>query len=205
MKKNTFTLIEIVFVIILIGVITSFSISKNNINKLVLAKDQIIMHLKYMRYIAMNDNKYEHNNSLWYKKGWNLKFRYCDGKDDIHYYIYSDEDLTGHVKEIETLKDPFTNQYIYSSIHCVDSIDRTNYTLLSKYYNIKKIEISCNETTSIGQVLYLDDGNIYTKFSPDSNVSKNKYKLNEDCTIDLYDKQNNKQTITLDYRTGYVY
>ena len=122
MNKKTFSLIEIIFVITLIAIISSYSNYKNNQNRLILAKNQIIMHLKYMRYIAMLDNKYEHDNDLWFRKAWNLKFRWCNGKKSLHYYIYSDLDNTGHVKQEETLKDPLTNNYIYSSTHCKDDV-----------------------------------------------------------------------------------
>jgi len=205
MNKKSFSLIEIIFVISILAIITSYSISKNNLNKLNLAKDQIIMHLKYMRYIALLDNKYEHNNDLWFRKAWNLKFRRCNNDTGIHYYIYSDNDNSGHAKEEESLKDPLTQQYIYSSTACIDKNNRTNYTLLSKYYNIKSVDISCNNTSSsLGQILYLNDGIAYSRFENNKN-SINKYKINQNCTIKLIDFDNNYKIITVEGKTGYVY
>jgi Tfp pilus assembly protein FimT len=203
MYKKSFSLIEIIFVIVLISVISSYTIQTNNQDKLVLAKNQIKMHLKYMRYIAMLDNKYDHNDKNWYRKAWNVKFRWCSGKKQIHYYIYSDLDNSGHVKEEETLKDPLTNNRIYSTISCKDNSKRTNYTLLSKYYGVKTLDISCNDTSSLGQILFLNTGIAYSKFTNNENIDK--YKIQKDCKIDIYDKYNSKETITVTGNTGYIY
>ena len=85
---KSFSLIELIFVISIIAIISTYSISNTNINKLKLAKNQIIMHLKYMRYISLLDNKYEHNNGLWFRKAWNLKFRKCINTKRFKYFRY---------------------------------------------------------------------------------------------------------------------
>lgn len=203
--KKAFSLIEIIFVLVLIGIASSFAIPKNNISKLNLAKQQLTMQLKYMRYIAMLDNKYDHNNTLWYRKAWNFKFRWCNGKKEIHYYIFSDINNNGHVSEIESLKDPLTNQYIYSSKYCKDSINRTNYTLISKYYDIKSVDITCNKTSSLGQILFLNDGVGYSKFESNNTNHKNDYKITSDCSIKLIDKNHKDVNITISGKTGYIY
>jgi Tfp pilus assembly protein FimT len=203
MNKKSFSLLELIFIIILITIITSFSFYNINQNKLLLAKKQIILHLKYMRYIALLDNKFDHTNTNWYRESWNLKFRWCNGKDKLHYYIYSDKDNNGHVKEDETLIDPLTNNHIYSTTKCQDNINRTNYTLLSKYYNISKVEISCNQTNSLGQILFLNTGIASSKFV--NNVNMNKYTIKDDCYLKLFDSNRNESIITITANTGYIY
>jgi len=76
MKKG-FSLLELIFVILIIGIILSQSIYRNNLSKIQLAKNQIMLHLKYARYVSMIDNKYNYKNNKWFKKRWSLKFMNC--------------------------------------------------------------------------------------------------------------------------------
>ena len=151
----------------------------------------------------MIDNKYKHSDSYWYKKSWTLKFRWCSGKKDLHYYIFSDVNKNGHVSQEESLIDPLTNKQIYSPISCNDNIKRANYVLLSKYYDIKNIKISCNNTTSFGQISFLNNGSAYSKFKKDEDI--NKYIIKKTCTITLIDSNKNKEYIYIEGNTGVVY
>jgi len=205
MNKKTFSLIELIFVITLIAIISSYSNYKNNQNRLILAKNQIIMHLKYMRYIAMLDNKYEHDNDLWFRKAWNMKFLNCQKKiGGIYYVVYSNTINSGHwaISKEETLKDPLNNNHIYSNQCKKDELyDKSKFVLLSEYYGIKDIKISCNYTGSLGQILFLNDGGAYSKF--DENI--NEYKIINNCTISLIGDNNEQEDIIIEANTGYIY
>jgi len=209
MKKTSFTLIEIIFVLILVSIILSFSSPKIKVPKLLLAKQQIITHLKYTRYIAMLDNKYFYNDTYWYKKLWNIKFLNCK-KDvgGIYYVIYSNKynPTRWYVSKDETLIDPFTNNYIYSSSSCQqDSLyDKSKYVLLTNYYGIKDIEISCNNTSSLGQIYFDNNGTAYSYI--DNDYTKiNEYKIKNNCIITLISNDNRKENITIEGNTGYIY
>ena len=71
MKKG-FSLLELIFVISIVGIIVTHSIQKDNLSKIKIAKNQILLHLKYARYIAMLDNKYDYEDTLWHKKRWSF-------------------------------------------------------------------------------------------------------------------------------------
>jgi type II secretory pathway pseudopilin PulG len=207
MKKSLFIL-EIIFVLLILSIILSLVTSKLKVNKLKLAKNQLIRHLKYTRYVALLDDKYEHNNSLWYRKSWNLKFLNCSKNiGGIYYVIYSNTINTNHwaVSKEETLKDPLTNNYIYS-FQCKkdNNYDKSKFVLLSEYYGIKKIKLSCNNTKSLGQLFFLNDGSVYTNFNSNKN-DMGKYKLKETCQLILEDEENNIEKIYIEPNTGYIY
>ena len=209
MKYRSFTLIEIIFILILLSIILTFTIPSNQLSKIDLAKEQLITHLKYTRYIAMLDNKYYYNDDLWYKKLWNMKFLNCN-KDvgGIYYVIYSNtiNPNRWNISKKETLIDPFTNNYIYSSSRCEqDSLyDKSKYVLLSNYYDIKDIKISCNDTSSLGQIYFDNNGSAYSYIDNDySKFTDNKIKNN--CIITLIDSNNNERNITIEAYTGYIY
>jgi hypothetical protein len=185
-------------------VISTFQI-KNNISKLNLAKEQLILHLKYTRSIAMLDNKYDHNDNLWFRKMWSIKFLNCQKKIGGYYYtIYSDINKNGAISKSETLKDPLTNNHIYSYQCKEDSLfDKSKFVLLTKEYGVRNIELSCNETDTIGQLSFANNGNVYTKLATDEN-KLDRYLLEEICVITLKDNKNNEKSINIYPKTGFI-
>ena len=207
--KKSFSLIEIIFILILLSIVSVYSIPKKQFPKLNIVKEQIISHLKYTRYIAMLDNKYYEKDKYWYKKLWNIKFLNCN-KDvgGMYYVIYSNtiNPTKWNISKDETLIDPFTNNYIYSTSKCEqDSLyDKSKYVLLSSYYGIDKILISCNDTSSLGQIYFDNNGSGYSYINNNYDYFK-EYMITDNCIIKLYDKNNNEENITIEGNTGYIY
>jgi len=200
--KRGFSLLELIFIILVVGIIASQSIQKNNLSKLTLAKNQIILHLKYTRYIAMLDNKYDYEDILWHKKRWSLKFEHCD-KDigGLFYSVYSDANGGGGVNKEEVLKDPLTNNYIFATSCKKDSLyDKSKFVLLTKEYEIENIDVSCNETATIGQISFGYDGKVYAK----NGKNEEEYEIKEPCKIKLYDKHNQSEEIIIYPNSGYI-
>lgn len=111
MTKSSFSLFELILIIILISIIAVFIKIKEPINKLDLATNRLALYLKEVRYKALIDDKYNKNNPLWHKQRWTLKFFRCSSSvGGIYYSIYSDENKTGHPSADESLKDPLTKK-----------------------------------------------------------------------------------------------
>jgi Tfp pilus assembly protein FimT len=200
--KKSFSLLELLIIISVVAIIITHSIQKNNLSKIKLAKNQILLHLKYSRYIAMLDNKYDKEDTLWHKKRWSMKFEKCD-KDigGVFYSVFSDENKGGGVNKEEVLKDPLTNNYIFATSCKKDTLyDKSKFVLLTQEYEIKNIDISCNETSTIGQISFGYDGKVYGK----NGMNEDDYEIKEPCTITLYDKHNQFDTITIYPQTGYI-
>lgn len=69
---RAFTMIELVFVIVVVGIISAMiapSFSGNNARQ---AADQLVSHIRYAQHLAMMDNKFETSNQNWYKNRWNI-------------------------------------------------------------------------------------------------------------------------------------
>lgn len=204
-NKKAILLFELILVIILISIITYILYPKeNNQLKLQVAIDRLELYLNKTRLNALSDNKYEEDNPLWHKRRWTLKFFNCR-KDvgGIYYVIYSDNNLSGIPSLEESLIDPLTKKRVYSSNTCVENENSSEFVLLTKKFGIEKIEISCNDTTTIGQISFDYDGNVFTKLSNYDNEFY-QYRLEERCEIRFFDKFDNKKTINIEPKTAFL-
>jgi len=200
-NKRGFSLIEIIFVIAILAIVGSMIIPKNNLSKLDLATKKIITYLNYTRYIAHIDNKFDINDKEWEKKRWTLKFQNCsNSQDGIYFTIYSDTDGgTAHYKKSDCLKDPTTNKYLYTTYSCQPKADESQYTLLTKKFGVVKVEVSCNTTSTIGQISFGYDGKIY------SSLGENIKQITSPCKITLFDRKGRSKTIQIEPNTGYIH
>jgi hypothetical protein len=203
--KRSFSLIELIFVIILISILTSQFIPKNNISNLNMAVDKLILYLKYTRYIAMLDNKYDLKDGMWFKERWTLKFQKCSQSiGGLYYVVFSDKNHKGSPNKNECLKDPVTNKYLYSHWDCEAGSDESKYILLTKEFGVTNIQVSCNSTSTLGQFSFGNDGKVYSRLGVSAD-ELNKYEIKETCYIDIYDTINNQATIAIEPYTGYIY
>lgn len=128
MKRLAFTLIEIVFVIVILGIVSSIvtSYAKPNDNaayvdgsgifhqatgRYLEAAVQLMGHLRYTQHLALVDNQFDINDDEWYKGYWVLRFaERAETNQQITYTIYHDEpSYTGDPEEKEVARDPSSN------------------------------------------------------------------------------------------------
>ena len=203
--KKAFSLLElllIIFIFVIIGSFFNFNYKENNLEH---AANRLTLYLKQVRYQALIYNQKDNEDELWHKKRWTLKFFRCN-KDvgGLYYSIYSDDNKTGHPSLKESLNDPLTNKKIYSTNKCEYKNNTSKYVLLTKEFGITDIQISCNSTSSLGQISFGSNGKVYTKLSPYDNESK-EYELKKRCTITLINEKDNKKRLYVEPKTGYIY
>lgn len=203
--KKSFSLFEIILVILIITLLANYLTFKFDENKLYEATNRLVIYLKQTRYQALIDSKEEKSNPFWHKKRWTLKFLRCrEDVGGLYYVIYSDTNMTGHPSLDESLLDPLSNKRVYSTNQCELSSNTSKYVLLTKEFGIEDINVSCNETTSLGQISFGNDGNVYTKLS-NYEFSQNDYRLENSCEILLKSQNNELSTIIVEPKTGFIY
>lgn len=200
--KKSFSILELVLVITLISFLYTIFIPKIKINYLNEFTNRISLYISYIRYKALIDDKYDFNDSLWHKKRWTIKFFRCRN-EGIYYSIYSDKNKTGQVSIEDSLKDPLNGKNIYSSNFCEENSSNSKYVLITKNFGITDVKISCNDTTSLGQLSFGGDGKVYSKLSSYENESS-EYEITEPCNIKFTTKDSKSSEIVLFPITGYV-
>jgi type II secretory pathway pseudopilin PulG len=201
--KKSFSILEIILVITLIGFLYTIFLPKSKINRLDEITSRLSLYITHLRYKAFLDNQYDLDDGLWHKKRWTIKFFRCrESVGGIYYSIYSDKNKSGHPSSEDSLKDPLTNKNIYSSNTCKENIQNSKYVLLTKEFKISDINISCNNTTSLGQLSFGSDGKIYSKLSAFDNESK-EYEIDKPCIIKLVANDEDSREITIYPYTSY--
>jgi len=147
--KKAFTILELVFVIIVIGILAVFITPRLGSDSLHEAAVQVMSHIRYTQHLAMSDDKYDSSDDEWFKERWtirfypNLDFTPTLPPDRNYtniwaYTIFSDKSHDKNPNKSEMARNPLnTNQYLsggYNNVlHVEDSQSMSSMRLESKY------------------------------------------------------------------------
>ncbi|WP_295055845.1 prepilin-type N-terminal cleavage/methylation domain-containing protein [Sulfuricurvum sp.] len=70
MKRFAFTLLELVFVIIVIGILAVLAMPDFKSNQLQQAAEQVANHIRYTQHLAMIDDKFDPTDATWFQDKW---------------------------------------------------------------------------------------------------------------------------------------
>ena len=211
--KKAFTLLELVFVVIVVGILSAVLIPKTHSNSLQEAAVQLLSHIRYTQHLAIIDDKFDsapHSN--WYKRRWQILFgNNVNSNNKWAYTIFSDTSgkSTGDANEIEIALNPANpNQRMTGGYTGASKLDYND----ANFVGMKKLNIGTayhidDITFGCGQRIAFD--HLGRPMSGDQSTMTGAYKagtdrlLNQDCNIIL--KQNGKQAvITISRETGYA-
>ena len=203
MKKNAFTMIELVFVIVVIGIITAAMLPRIDRDNVYEAAQQVISHIKYTQHLAMIDNKFDDRDinlpnpgDGWFQEMWQIRFQDCNGNTEHAYSIYSDEDHDAAIDATEAALDPLSKKRIDATA-CVAGPNQDPNVVLSNKYDIDTVILAgpCFAT------------NNYIAFDhlgrPHINVANTVNVAQAACTITLASNAENL-TISVEPETGYA-
>ena len=216
MKRPSFTLLELVIVIILIAILAfSINISIPD-NRLQVASDVIKNYLNYTRSLALKDDKFmpfpESNNSVetnkskkWFRRFWQLKIGKTSN-NNFFIQVYTDSDLNSSISVNDYAKNPLNGKYIdgnYSASTADRDANLSNFGITNITYKYKDTEYNI---TSHGFHFYFDNyGNVFINKNDNnnSNIFKNMKLLTSNIELNI--TQNNKSKIIVITPTGYSY
>ena len=72
--RKAFTLLELVFVLVVIGILAAVIIPSTRTNPVREAAIQLVSHIRYTQHLAMVDDKFDIANATWYKDRWLISF-----------------------------------------------------------------------------------------------------------------------------------
>ena len=198
--RPAFTILELVFVIVVVGILSYMVASSFTRNPVVEAADQIVSHIRYTQHLAMIDEKFDPNDATYYRERWQIRFT-TDSSGNAHnvYWIMADQDQDNALADLTDYAiDPQdTTKYLSGD----SSIANRNQTLdLTQRYGITTVINGCSPN---GGRIYFDAlGRPYNDTTfPATATHQNR--IAAICTIVISDGAN-ARTIEISPETGYV-
>ncbi|MGE4420638.1 MAG: Tfp pilus assembly protein FimT/FimU [Sulfurimonas sp.] len=222
--KKAFTMMELVFVIVVIGILAAVIIPRIGSNKLQEAAIQVVSHIRYTQHLAMVDDKFRTDGSEWYKERWTLRF-----KEDLvyagsyvpngiypkvwAYSIFSDKSDDRNPNPSEMAKNPLNSeQYMsggYNNTLHVEDEKSMKELRLGTTYNIDSVAFSGGCRSNVLYIHFDYLGRPFNSFVTSSAyelASSGWHKLlTSPCLITLTDKQGEYVQIAIEPETGYVH
>lgn len=196
---RAFTMLELVFVIVVVGILSFMAASSFQRNTVQEATDQLLSHIRYTQHLAMMDDKFNAGSANWYRNQWHL-----DIVVDNTLWVYSvlSANNTGTYA-----KDPQNPSAFLSGLSTVAEANRAKNLQLQAKYGITTIAFTNCPTANnaTGFSLYFDSlgrpyGNKSTATAPHDNLI-----TNNPCTIVLSNgNAAENMTIEISPETGYA-
>lgn len=211
--KKAFTMLELVFVIVVVGILSYFVSTGFQRNPLREAADQVVSHIRYTQHLAMQDDKFDGNDSTWYRERWQVVFNSDANTYNLWAYtIFSDGNKNGNPNL--TLNEVAINptdpaKFLtggYTGIIFSDGVGATQEMNLGKKYGITDIIFSATCQFGGSQRISFDYLGRPLRGAPNNFgvIYQSNRLITQDCNITLTNGVNNI-VITVKPETGYTY
>jgi len=212
--KKAFTLLEMVFVLVVVGILSAIVLTRPQSNSLQEAGLQLLSHIRYTQHLALVDNKFDTNDLNWFKKRWQLVFSSgAAANNSPAYTIFSDTagNSTGNVNVTEVALNPENStQYMSGGYSGANALDITSSSFngmkklnLGMSYGVSSVSLSggCQNNRiafdHIGRLIKGDQTTMLGAYS-------NNRLVQTDCFVSLTHKNGNILIITIRPETGYA-
>ena len=210
-------MIELIFVIIVIGILTSLALPRLNRDGRQEAADNILSAIRYAQHMALTDDVTDPKSPLWQRRFWRFGVRTCLAADgDVFYYVGADKNDGGNINNVEAAIDAASGKRMLglAGTSCADGVnnDAAPDIFLSHKYGIKDTNMfaTCGAADAdAARYIGFDHlGRPHTGFSgsltPDYNTL-----MSADCNLTFRSKPDDATIapliITIQSETGYAF
>ena len=215
--KKAFTMIELVFVIVVIGILAATIIPSVKTNPVQEAAIQLVSHIRYTQHLAMVDDKHNDpvTDSDWEKGRWQMVFAFVGAAVDNHpsYTIFSDNDngsgYGGDASSSEMAKNPQNIDQVMTGGHTGAS----NLTYAdSSFIGVKKMNLGgsygitgISRTGGCSNLYHLTFDHLGRPMKGTHSPTTNTHSyISSDCNLTLTDGTQSVSVIVT-AETGYAY
>jgi prepilin-type N-terminal cleavage/methylation domain-containing protein len=205
MKRNAFTMLELVMVIVIIGILAALAIPRLDRDVKQEAADNLLSAIRYTQHLSLLDDKHKFGQSNWQKSFWTIEFTSSTTNPLNNFYtICSDDDRDGVIQKNECAMDPSNNKYYYNAGGVTTAIDadESPSIFIGKKYGIISITGSggCNGVKHLG---FDHLGRPHVSFSSSSTPDYSSY-MKTQCQFTFGMKNGDSFVIEIESETGYA-
>ena len=214
-SKPAFSMIELVFVIVVLGILAAMAIPRLDRDYREEAVSNIVSSLMYTKHMALTDNVTDPRDNKWQRAFWKFGITKCSD-NGIFYYIASDKNHNGNIDANETISDPSNGKIMMAdpTQPCIDDVNSSvsPNILLTKKYGIDDSMITFTDCVPVDATK--DDTDKYIGFDYFGRTHKGfltstspdfSSRVHTDCKITLSFKNDlNDVVITIESDTGFI-
>lgn len=209
-KRTAFTMLELVFVIVVLGILASLAMPRLDRDLMQEASDSILSDIRYTQHMALKDHKHEFNNAQWQRAFWRIGFENCASSSGIYEYIGTDTNYGGGIDNDEAAIDPANgNRMIWSGADCSNGGDAatSDRIFITHKYGITNVDFNGTGNNSCANAQYIGFdhlGRPHQGFAGSTQPNYSSY-LDADCTITFTMSDGQTFAITIETETGHAF
>jgi len=203
-------MIELIFVIVILGILAALAIPRMDRDIKQEAADSILSDIRYTQHLALLSSKHKFNKEKWQQRFWRIVFSNCS--NDIFYMIGTDDDMgsssSANFAKEEAAIDPYTGKPMFYACSGVNKEEVSNKIFINKKYGITNINAAggCSGTVngSGGKHIGFDHlGRPHYGFSR-STLPDNTSYMSEPCIFTFTMSDSDTFAISIQPETGYA-
>ncbi len=207
MKNNAFTMIELVFVIVVLGILAVVTIPKLDRDLKQEAGDTILSAIRYTQHLALTDNKHKFDDPTWQRAFWKVSFENCSG-GDLFMGIGTDMDREGDTDLNEAALDPSNGKPMFwqntSPCGSGDEVSSSSENIfLAKKFGVTAVS-GTNGCAGVQHIGFDHVGRPHVSFSG-SNIPNYASYISNTCTLTFTMSDSTTIAINIEPETGYAY
>lgn len=210
-KRTAFTMLELVFVIVVLGILAALAMSRLDRDLKQEAADSILSDIRYTQHMGLRDNKHEFDDPQWQRAFWRIGFENCASSSGFYEYIGTDANYGGGIDDEEAAIDPANGEkMIWSGADCSNGGDNdtSDRIFITHKYGITSVDFNgtgTNNDCANAQYIGFDHlGRPHQGFTGSNEPNYNSY-LDADCTITFTMSDGDTFAITVETETGHAF
>lgn len=203
MKRPAFTMLELVFVIVVLGILASLAMPRLERDLRQEAKDNLLSAIRYTQHLALIDDKTNPADTDWQKEFWKISFSTSGDNLANFYTISSDSNQNASVDINETAIDPENGKYMFTDDGTVDTDESSN-IFIGKKYGVINMTFNGGCSNDAPDIAFDHLGRPHNDIGSATNDYSQYMSQNCTITVDFMDDDITNLTVTIATETGHV-
>ncbi len=204
-------MIELVFVIIVLGILASLAMGRMDRDLKQEAAETILSHIRLAQQLALSDNKHRSDNDAkWQRAYWRFQFSNCSFTGEVKpiYAVGSGKLDNGELSKLRSAVDPINGKYLFGS--CTESSNTSDVSkdvFAGKHFGVKEFQLKkCTTPQYTGQNFGFDYlGRLHVGIDIYDGTADFNRVATRDCNLTVTMSDNDTFSIIIENETGHAY